>query len=83
MGNRPVVNWSSGTGALENLTYDGLVNKTKFTRVVVGRATSTSSMIAWRDQASQYDVNISGSNYYFRTSGDNTTWGANECWGHD
>ena len=26
-------------------------------------------------KASQYDVNISGSNYYFRTSGDNTTWG--------
>ena len=75
MGNRPVVNWSSGTGSLQNLTYDGLSSKTQFTRVVVGRATSTSSMLAWRDQASQYDVNISGSNYYFRTSVDNTTWG--------
>ena len=41
----------------------------------MGRATSTTSMVAWRDQASQYDVNISGSNYYFRTSVDNTTWG--------
>ena len=27
MGNRPVVNWSSGSGNLENLTYEGLSEK--------------------------------------------------------
>ena len=27
MGNRPVVNWASGTGSLQNLTYDGLSEK--------------------------------------------------------
>ena len=52
VGDRPVVNWTSGSGHLENDTYAGLSGKTKFTRGIVAKSDGTSSQTAWWDRAS-------------------------------
>ena len=44
VGDRPVINWTSGNGHLENDTYAGLSGKTKFTRIIVAKADGTSSL---------------------------------------
>ena len=45
VGDRPVINWTSGNGHLENDTYAGLSGKTKFTRIIVAKVDNASKVL--------------------------------------